>query len=346
MSQRLSEETIGQMVRTVRPAWTLLEATAIEAGTDIVYEVTVDTGEKRRGCILKACETVPPPDFRPEPYILSALAERTAVPGPRPLGSVDDHDDLPAPLYLMERCEGVTADEADLSPESVERIARAAGRYAGEYHQVGDFRRFGQVRLDYDHSREQGGLHVDGRTVAAGDQGHDTWRAWIEDLSENWLTDLEDRFVDLRPEIESFIESRLGLLDGSFDPVLGHIDYKPWNIMVDPETGETSAVIDWGHANAMTAEYDLLLTEEHLSKWAPLESPFRRRIRSAIEEGYAETNELERDSAFEARRELYLLVSRLQPLVWLSAWTADETAFEREAKASKHRSVVENLLQR
>jgi aminoglycoside phosphotransferase (APT) family kinase protein len=332
------------MVHHVRPEWSVRESTAIEAGTDTVYHLTVDTGEEQRRCILKVCTEVPPPDFRPEPYILSALAERTSVPGPRPLGSVEEHDDLPAPFYLMEHCEGVTADEADLDPEGVERVARAAGRHAGEYHQVGDFRRFGRVRLDCDHAREHGGLHVDGRTVAAGEQGQETWRAWVEALYNHWITDLEDRFADLRPEIEQFVEARLDLLDGSFEPVLGHIDYKPWNVMVRPATGETTALIDWGHANVMTAEYDLLLTEEHLSKWAPLDSPFRRRIRTAIEEGYTETNELHRDAAFDARRELYLLVSRLQPLVWISEWMAEESPFLREEKAAKHRAVVENLL--
>jgi len=334
------------MVHHVRPEWSVRDASAIEAGTDTVYDVTVNTDGGNRRCILKVCTEVPPPDFRPEPYILSALAQRTSIPGPTPLGSVEEHESLPAPFYLMDHCEGVTADEADLDPDGIERVARAAGRHAGEYHQVGDFRRFGRVRLDCDHSREHGGLKVDGRTVAAGEQGQETWREWVEALSEHWITDLEERFADLRPGIEQFVESRLDVLDGSFEPVLGHIDYKPWNVMVRPATGETTAVIDWGHANVMTAEYDLLLTEEHLSKWAPLDSPFRERIRTAIEEGYAETNELHRDAAFEARRELCLLVSRLQPLVWLSEWMAEESPFLREEKAAKHRTVVENLVQR
>ncbi len=345
MSETLPEETVRRMVHHVRPEWSVRESTVIEAGTDTLYDVGVATGEKRRRCLLKMCTEVPPPDFRPEPYLLSALGRRTSVPGPRPLGSVAEHESLPAPFYLMEHCEGVTADEATLDPDGVERVARAAGRHAGEYHRVGDFRRFGRVRLDCDRSREHGALHAGGRTLAAGDQGQETWRAWVEALSDHWITDLEERFVDLRPDIEQFVEARLDLLDGSFEPVLGHIDYKPWNVVVRPATGETTAVIDWGHATVVAPEYDLLLTEDHLSKWAPLESPFRRRIRTAIEEGYAETNDLRRDSAFEARRELYLLVSRLQPLVWLSEWMAEESPFLREEKAATHRTVVENLVQ-
>ena len=34
----------------------------------------------------------------------------------------------------MERCEGVLADEAELTPRLREQMARAAGRFAGEYH--------------------------------------------------------------------------------------------------------------------------------------------------------------------------------------------------------------------
>jgi hypothetical protein len=98
VSETFSEETVRRMVRHVHPEWSVREPTVIGAGTDTLYDVTVDTGDERRRCILKVCTEVPPPDFRPEPYLLSALAQRTSVPGPRPLGAVEEHDDLPAPF--------------------------------------------------------------------------------------------------------------------------------------------------------------------------------------------------------------------------------------------------------
>lgn len=332
------------MVRAVRPEWTVREATPAESGTDAVHDVTVETRGGSRECVLKACTAVPPVDFRPEPYLLALLGRRTSIPVPRVVAAVDDHEDLPAPYFLMERCEGVTADDVDLVPGAVERVARAAGRYAGEYHGVGDFHRFGRLRLDCDLDHSRVGATVDGRTLAVADEGESSWRSWVEDLYGNWITDLDDRFADLRPILETFVESRLDALDRSFDPALGHVDYKYWNVLVRPGTGETTAVLDWAHATAMEPCYDLVVTEDHLSRWAALDSPRRRRVRAALEAGYAETNRLERDAAFDARRELYLAVSRLQPLVRFSEWFADASTAERRETAARHRQFVNDLL--
>lgn len=171
-----------------------------------------------------------------------------------------------------------------------------------------------------------------------------SWRSWVEELYRNWINDLDDRFVDLQPALEAFIESRMDTLDYSFEAVLGHIDYKRWNVLVRPETAETTAVLDWGHATAMEPAYDLYLTEEHLCQWAPLDSPLRQRIQTALEAGYAEMNDLGRDADFDERRELYLAVSRLQPLVWFSEWTADAPTAKRREVAGRHRQFVSDLL--
>lgn len=346
MNETLSNETVQRMVTTVRPDWTVCESSPVDSATDAVHYVTAETPDGPVECVLKACTAVPPADFRPEPYIFTLLERRTAVPGPRVVGAVDNHDDLPSPFFLMERCEGVTVKEADLSLGSLEQVARAAGQYAGEYHAAGEFQRFGRLRLDCDVDRTHDGLTVDGRTLAVADEGTASWRSWVKELYGNWIDDLDDRFVDLRPALEAFIESRMDALGRSFDAVLGHIDYKHWNVLVRPESAETTAVLDWGHATAMESTYDLYLTEEHLCQWAPLDSPLRRRIRTALETGYAETNDLERDADFDERRELYLAVSRLQPLVWFSEWMADTPKAKRREVADRHRQFVFNLLTR
>lgn len=343
MTRDLTDDVVRRTVRSVRPEWTVREATPAGSATDAVSFVTVETPTGPRECVLKACTTVPPEDFRPEPSLFTLLRRRTSVPGPRVIGAVDDHDDLPAPFYLMERCEGVTAEDADLDPEAIVRMARAAGRFAGEYHRVAEFGRFGRLRTDHDLTHARAGVTVDGRTLAVGDGGATSWRASMEDLYRTRIADLDDEFADLEPELRAFIESRLDTLDRPFDAVLGHVDYKFWNVLVRPETGETTAVLDWGHATAMAPYYDLVLTEEHLSRWAPLDAPHRRRIRAALEAGYAETNELDRDADFAARRELYLAVSHLQPLVWFSEWTSDVSRKATRERAAKHRRFVASL---
>lgn len=344
MTRELSDETARRMVRCVRPEWTVVENTPVTSGTDAVSFITAETESGRKETVLKACTAVPPTDFRPEPYVLSLLETATSVPVPRVIGSMDTHTDLPAPFFLMERRDGVLADAVDLAPEMRARMAGAAGRFAGEYHAVGDFERFGYIRLDCDRSNPRVGVTVDGRTLAVADDAAVSWRAYVQNMYEGWIRDLDDEFLDLRSDLKAFIDSRLDTLDRSFVPVLGHIDYKPWNVLIRPESGETTAVLDWGHATTMAPYYDLVLTEEHLSRWAPLDSDRREHVRTALAEGYAETNSLERDSQFEERRELYLAVARLQPLVWFSKWTEDLPDDERRRVAAKHREFVEDLL--
>lgn len=223
-------------------------------------------------------------------------------------------------------------------------MAREAGRFAGEYHAIGGFERFGYIRLDCDPSNPQVGVTVDDRTLAVEDDAAVSWRAYIQDLFDGWIQDIDDEFLDLRADLQAFIEPRLDTLDRSFVSVLGHIDYKPWNVLIRPESGETTAILDWGHATAITPYYDLILTEEHLSRWAPLDSNRRELVRTSLAEGYEETASLERDSRFEERRELYLAVARLQPLVWFSEWTEDVSDDERRRRAAKHREFIQNLL--
>jgi aminoglycoside phosphotransferase (APT) family kinase protein len=344
VSRELSTETARRMVQRIRPEWTVHENTPITSGTDAVSFITVETKHRARETVLKACTAVPPEEFRPEPYLLSLLETNTSVPGPHVLGAVDDHGDLPAPFFLMERCKGVLAGDIALTPKMRERMARAAGRFAGEYHAVGDFEQFGRIHLDCDRSNPWVGMTVDGRTLAVADDAAISWRAYFRDMYDGWIHDLDDEFLDLRSDLEEFIEPRFNTLDCSFDSVLGHIDYKPRNILIRPETGETTAVLDWGHATAMEPYYDLLLTETHLSRWAPLSSDIRMRIREALVEGYAETNSLGRGSQSKQRRELYLAVAHLQPLVWFSKWTEDVSDDERRQRAAKHRAFYEELL--
>lgn len=277
--------------------------------------------------------------------MLSLVERETSVPVPHVVGAVDTHPDLPAPFFLMERCEGVLADTVDLTPVVREQLAHSAGRFAGEYHAVAKFERFGYIRLDCDRSNPDVGVPVDGRTLAVANDAVGSWRAYIEDMYDGWIHNLDEEFQDLRPELKAFIEPRLDTLDSSFDSVLGHIDYKPWNIQISPESGKTTAVLDWGHATAMAPYYDLILSEEHLSRWAPLNSDRRERVRTRLAEGYAETNCLERDSEFTERRELYLAIARLQPLVWFSTWTEDVPDAERRQRAAKHREFIEALLE-
>ena len=348
------------MVQTLRPTWTVEEIRLNDLGTDAVYYITVEADGESLEAVLKACTAIPPPDFRPEPYLCRLLTEQTSIPVPRILGIVDDHEEYPSPFYLMERCPGRCAAAIDRTPEQITQIARAAGRYIGEYHRLGEFQRFGRLRLDCDVDHSSRWATIDGRdlTIANSAPSREgkpntstwreystaTWRAWFESLYRYWIENLDDRFIDLQPEIEAFVKSRIDTLDRSFNPVLSHIDYGYENLLVQPDTGETAAVLDWGHSTALEPYYDLVVTEHHLSRRAPLNSSQRQRVRAAIEDGYSQTNTLDRSSAFEKRRQLYLLQSYLQPLVWFSEWYSDAPEAERRVIKRKHRQFVSEII--
>lgn len=360
MSRALTEDTVQGMVRTIRPSWTVERLQLTEPSTDAVYYLTADTGEGYVEAVLKACTAISPTDFRPEPYLCRLLNRQTSIPVPHILGTIDSHEEYPSPFYLMEYCDGQCADTIELIPDHITQITRTAGRHIGEYHTVGKFQRFGRLRLDCDVIHSRMGATINGRGLAVADAATDkrpesdtslwqeystsSWQAWFESLCHYWIENLDERFTDLRPAIEAFVEARFDTLERSFTAVLSHIDYKYRNLLVQPETGETTAVLDWGHSSVMEPYYDLVVTEHHLSHWAPLRSSDRRRVREALEEGYSQTNTLERDPAFEERRQLYLLQSYLQPLVWFSEWWSDIPETEQSEVENKYRQFVATIV--
>lgn len=330
------------------------------SGTDAVYFLTADNGGERIEAVLKICTAVPPEDFRPEPFLCRVLRRETSIPVPKIYGVVETHSEYPAPFYLMERCEGTLAEELERTDELTATVATAAGRHAGEYHQIADFQQFGFLRLDTDFDQSSPTVTLDGRGLAVADPhpdidseierslwreyGTETWRAFLESLYQYYIADLDERFTDLRDPIKSFVEDRFHTVNGSFDSRLSHIDYKYTNVLVDPDTCETTAVLDCGHATAVDPYYDLVVTEHHLCNRAPLYSPDRNRVRGALEAAYEETNSIERDEEFERRRELYLLVPHLQALFWFSTWFEDASETKREDMEAQYRSFVMQIL--
>jgi Ser/Thr protein kinase RdoA (MazF antagonist) len=362
--EEFADATLRRMVHEIRPEWTLLEATPADEGTDAVYFVTVETPEGQRECVLKACEFLDPAQFRPEPHLLTVMDRRTSIPVPSVEGAVDgaasepprseggetagaDHDDLPAPFFLMERLDGeVRENEArELPVKAVERLAREAGRNLGEVHALGDFEGFGPVRLARDVDGDvRPALSVDGRELTVGEDGVDSWRSHFQRIADANLDDLHDRFAALDADLRAFVDDRLDALDREFDAVLGHDDYRLGNLLVDPEAGETRAVLDWGNAFTTEVQYNLVLTEQYLSGWAPHEDPLRERVREALRDGYETVTDLPRDPDVERRRELYLALTRLFPMVWFSLWYGHQSTAEQAATAEKHREAIRELL--
>lgn len=337
-----SLDEIHRLVGTMTDGWTVVEARAADEGTDAVYFVTAETPDGIREAVLKVCEFVSPEAFRPEPRLLELMDRRTSIPVPSVFGVLDDHDELPAPAFLMERCRGSVVDPTDLDRGALGRVAREAGRHLGEIHAVGTFDGFGTVRLARDAGRPASVALPDGEGLAVGDP-HESWRARLAEVASMSLDDLHERFGDLEGPLRDAFEPKIAALP-DVEPVLIHGDYRLGNLLVNPETGATRAVLDWGNHTTGHAETDLASTEQYLSGWALPDADRRRFVREHLYAGYAETNDLDRNEGFRERRETYLLVVRTFPLVWFDLWYADADESERERIEARHRAAIDARL--
>lgn len=334
--------TVERLVRTCRSDWEVSAYRHAGDGTDAVYFVTVETPSGPRETVLKALAFLDPAAFRPEPVLLR-LFEPTPVPVPRVLGVVpESRPDLPTPCFLMDRQEGQVPTVSDLSADRLNRLAREAGRNLAHVHTTGDFDRFGAVRCREDVSRDHSALAVKGIHLTVGSEGDERWPDRLRAQVEDRIDEIDDRFADVIDPLERFIGDRLDDLNGLFTPALTHHDYRPGNLLVDPGTGETNAVLDWG--NPFTAEraYNLVTVENYLCGRVPPGHPRRKHVRAAMRVGYADVTGL--PALPERRRELYLAVTHLAPLVWFEQWNAEATTDERDARAEELREYVRSLL--
>lgn len=336
-------DTVEGLVRACRPGWRVESFHPVGEGTDAVYDLFVETPDGSRRAVLKACEFLDPPAFRPEPVLLDLFAS-TPVPVPQVLGAaLGGPGDLPTPCFLLEHRDGRTVETAALPSNALGRLTREAGRHLGHVHTTGEFERFGPVRLGSDTDHDRTGVAVDGARLAV-DGGHRRWRERVTTMAEDGLADVEARFAGLRDPLRRFIEARLDSLRGPFAPALTHHDYRPGNLLVDPDTGTTRAVLDWGNPFTGERAFDLVRTETCLCGRVPPGHPRRKHVRASMRVGYAEVAGL--PALPERRRELYLAVTHLPALGWFSEWHADATDAERERDAERYREYVRALTER
>jgi aminoglycoside phosphotransferase (APT) family kinase protein len=281
-------------------------------GKNDVYSLRVERGTDEEHVVLKIGTSTHEAAFRAEPHLLTLVAERTSIPVPRVLGTSDTGtDSLEAPFFLMEHTDGTATEQRpDELPSGVlERVCVEAGRNLGELHAAFEFEGFGPVRLD-----EQGEFHI-ARTFGG-------WPELLEtSVKASADTLAGTRFEDLVSRFTSHAETVSERLDGEFDPVLMHHDYRLENLLLDSDavTGGwdggpvTRTVLDWGNPSAGDAQYELVQTAALLTDRPELPPSRQNRFRKRLYEGYEETNSLERDAAFGERRYYY----RLQMLVRL-----------------------------
>lgn len=257
-ARKLSDATLTKMVRSVEPTWELREAAPAEGGFCSVYRLAVAGDGKTRELYAKAS-----PDGRAwavptEARLQAVLDARASIPVAEVLGVVDDHETLPTPFYLMRALPGedVAYERVcRLDDDALRRLAREAGGYLAELHSVPSPDRFGHVRHE---APELTGGRPDGNPddLTVGDPRED-WPTSLRDRVDDELDRHADsRFSDLTPELERWFEARIEDLEGPFEPVLGRNDHGLHNLLIEPETGEITGMLDWGYTLSVPAAYD------------------------------------------------------------------------------------------
>ena len=330
------------MVDAVAPEWSIERARPCDEGSTQVYFVTVGTPDGPREVVLKAFlgDVVPDTVARSEPRFLELLASETEIPVPEVVGFVDDRPDLPTPYFLAERRqnENGAGQFGNLSTAALERALADAGRNLAQLHDVRSFDRFGQV-----------GVADGDLAVVDGEHGRrERWTDWLLADAEDTLDGLEgSRFDDLVPRVRTYLRETLPALDGPNEASFVHWDYRFENLLLDRETGETTAVLDWADIVAGDPVYNLVTVEDHNVNWQTRDVVLRRRLRDRFLGAYDahRSGEQPEDEAFRERKRIYHLCHRLNAMACLPDWYADADAAVTDERAGEHRTFVREYVE-
>ena len=324
---------VPQMVAQIAPEWSVERIRPTEEGTDSVFVLTVATPEGRREVVLKAFsgEAVPPTVARSEPRVLELLAAETEIPVPEVVGFVDAHPDLPAPFFVAERLPGENGSGRfeDLSADALERVLTEAGEYLAELHEVRTFDRFGRIGVE------------DGDLTVVGDEFDPQvrWTDWLLADVEDTLDGIEGgRFDDLVGPVREYVREAIPALDAPDEGVFVHWDYRLGNLLLDPETGEETGVLDWADLVAGDPVYNLATVEDHNVNWQTRDVVLRRRLRESFRSAYDAGRSGDRPADVCERKRVYHLCTRLNAMACLPDWYSDETL--RDERAAEHRMFV------
>lgn len=327
-----------RMVHAVRPDLRVECVEAIERGTHELWFVTIETSTGTQDCVLKAKGDSPEATAQSrgiavEARLLELLGVTTDLPVPEVLGRVDSHEDLPTPFFLMTHLDGspIETDAWELPTDRLVSLARTIGEHLGQLHAVAAFDAFGEISTIEETGQSEGTRSL-GREYGLS-LSHPTasWRDRVERIVDEESTRFsESRFGDLEPRVRTALESRMAAIDEPNMPAIAQFDYNLENVLVDPETDAVCGRIDWEMAGKATdPEWHLTWTEANFCQTLPLDSRRRDRVKTALYEGYIESNSLDRGSQFAERRRFYHLFREVIATSQLEHFPGDESAHRK-----------------
>lgn len=360
-SPDISDKTLSEMTRHLKPSWQIVDIDRFEDGINATAALDVETPTTTQRVVLKIATSSHPlanRRIRAEPRLLSLVNQETSIPVPEVLGICDDHETYHTPFFLMSYVDGesFTQDHVpDLPSDVRETMFREAGRNMAELHELGPLSAVGN--LVYQNGEV---TIIDTDDSPRYDQFHD----WLLDHYEGTLDQIETnggyfpdltedptRFTDLVPELRQYLRETIPKLPAPGPPTYCHKDYRYGNLLVDTATGNTRAVLDWGILMSAPPAFNFALTEAKLLKPDLNDDPHAEtgrtgELRQALYEGYAEVrDDWTPDEAMRERIHLYRLTYRLDAMACLPLWyRTDPTLTDRDTRAAEHRTFVQQYL--
>lgn len=297
-SREFDDDDLTAVVAAAAGEWSLREATVVDRGFCTIYELTLVSGGDTRTCYLKSSPDGKAWSIPDEVRLQAVLADRTEIPVAEVLWAVDDHDSLPTPSFLMDAMPGDALPYehvGEFDDDTLRRLARDTGEHLGELHSLPAPDGFGNLS---DEGPPLRGERPSGDPAMLGvEPGLESWSEAFEGrvgyelgrLEDSWFSDLEP---DLRPWFDARVDE-LAARDDPFESVFGRNDHGLHNLLVDPETGAVTAVLDWAYTLVVPPAFDVeyaiyLYSGAFLAGLDDVEDR-RPLVREAMLRGYRET---------------------------------------------------------
>lgn len=330
---RLSPATARRMLRAVGIDDAVASVTPTERGFSAVYRVETEGGTY----YLKAAPDGQDAGISSDVRIQSVVHANSRIPVPTVRGGFDAHESLPAPYFVMEACPGETLPYehvAAFDDDALRRLARDTGRYLGDLHAIDALDGFGHVRYD---GRELAGEAPSGDpSILRSDPDRGDWPSYFRVRVEAELNGTEEsQFASVAADLRAHLETVADALDGPFEPVLGRNDHGLHNLLVDPDLGKITAMLDWAYTLAVPPAFDVefavYLYGGSFLAGLPGVCDRRPLVREAMVEGYREAAP-DRVSAVATPEPRYELVAMARILRDFHNLDLSEEAAERCAE--------------
>jgi aminoglycoside phosphotransferase (APT) family kinase protein len=273
-------------------------------------------------------------------------------------GACADHEHYPSPYFLMEYVEGETFDQSrapELPSDVRETVFREAGRNLAGLHSVGPLDEVGDL------------VGRDGRVSVLDtpeSPSYDSFHEWLLDSYEETLdrlledggyfpelTEDPNRFDDLIPHIRAYLRETVPELPPPEPPTYCHKDYRYGNLVVDPDSGSTRAVLDWANLMSAPPGFNLAIAESKLLKPdlntdADASTGRAGELREALWDAYESGRDgWTFDGDARERIRVYRLAYRLDAMACLPFfYESDPTLNDRGVRTAEHRAFVEQYL--